>query len=158
MPVLNRLLSRDEQSRKRRLYLRTFSVIPLSEDCGIIEWVPNTTGLRHVMQNLYVREGIFGRHTHNDIKEIYERWKGRSPLGYGKEMLQKFPPVFHKWFLDTWKDPSKWFAARKAFAHTSAVWSMVGHIVGLGDRHAENVLLDATTGDCVIRGFFVFVR
>ena len=147
--VLNRLLSRDEQSRKRRLYLRTFSVIPLSEDCGIIEWVPNTTGLRHVMQNLYVREGIFGRHTHNDIKEIYERWKGRSPLGYGKEMLQKFPPVFHKWFLDTWKDPSKWFAARKAFAHTSAVWSMVGHIVGLGDRHAENVLLDATTGDCV---------
>jgi len=26
---------------------------------------------------------------------------------------------------------------------------MVGHIVGLGDRHAENVLLDATTGDCV---------
>ena len=147
--VLNRLLSRDEQSRKRRLYLRTFSVIPLSEDCGIIEWVPNTTGLRHVMQNLYVREGIFGRHTHNDIKEIYERWKGRSPLGYGKEVLQKFPPVFHKWFLDTWKDPSKWFAARKAFAHTSAVWSMVGHIVGLGDRHAENVLLDATTGDCV---------
>ena len=75
---LNRLLSRDEQSRKRRLYLRTFSVIPLSEDCGIIEWVPNTTGLRHVMQNLYVHEGIFGRHTHNDIKEIYERWKGRN--------------------------------------------------------------------------------
>ena len=125
--VLNRLLSRDEQSRKRRLYLRTFSVIPLSEDCGIIEWVPNTTGLRHVMQNLYVREGIFGRHTHNDIKEIYERWKGRSPLGYGKEVLQKFPPVFHKWFLDTWKDPSKWFAARKACRETSFL-SLAWHL------------------------------
>jgi serine/threonine-protein kinase ATR len=147
--VLNRLLSRDEQSRKRRLYLRTFSVIPLSEDCGIIEWVPNTTGLRHVMQQLYIEEGVFTRHTHNDIKEIYERWKGRPTVGCAKEVLQKFPPIFHKWFLDTWKEPSKWFAARKAFAHTSAVWAMVGHIVGLGDRHAENVLLDATTGDCV---------
>ena len=26
---------------------------------------------------------------------------------------------------------------------------MVGHIVGLGDRHGENLLLDASTGDVV---------
>jgi serine/threonine-protein kinase ATR len=26
---------------------------------------------------------------------------------------------------------------------------MVGHIVGLGDRHGENILIDSTTGDCV---------
>ena len=25
----------------------------------------------------------------------------------------------------------------------------LGHIVGLGDRHAENILLDTTTGECV---------
>ncbi|KAK2664947.1 hypothetical protein Ddye_003521 [Dipteronia dyeriana] len=39
--------------------------------------------------------------------------------------------------------------ARIAFAHTTAVWSMVGHILGLGDRHGENILFDSTTGDCV---------
>lgn len=26
---------------------------------------------------------------------------------------------------------------------------MVGHIVGLGDRHGENILLDAAAGDAV---------
>ncbi|CAK4138794.1 unnamed protein product [Aphanomyces euteiches] len=26
---------------------------------------------------------------------------------------------------------------------------MVGHIVGLGDRHGENILIDCTTGECV---------
>ena len=26
---------------------------------------------------------------------------------------------------------------------------MVGHIVGLGDRHGENILFDSCTGDCV---------
>lgn len=26
---------------------------------------------------------------------------------------------------------------------------MVGHIVGLGDRHGENILLDKSTGECV---------
>ncbi len=27
--------------------------------------------------------------------------------------------------------------------------SMVGYILGLGDRHGENILYDSTTGDCV---------
>ena len=26
---------------------------------------------------------------------------------------------------------------------------MIGHIVGLGDRHSENILIDTTTGECV---------
>ena len=26
---------------------------------------------------------------------------------------------------------------------------MVGYILGLGDRHGENILFDATCGDCV---------
>ena len=39
------------------------------------------------------------------------------------------------------------------------MWSMVGHIVGLGDRHGENILLDATTGDAVHVDFaFLFDR
>lgn len=27
--------------------------------------------------------------------------------------------------------------------------SMVGYILGLGDRHGENILLDSKCGDCV---------
>ncbi len=29
------------------------------------------------------------------------------------------------------------------------MWSMVGHIVGLGDRHGDNILLDCGSGECV---------
>ena len=57
--------------------------------------------------------------------------------------------MFHKWFLSSFAEPAAWFRARLAFAHTAAVWSMVGHILGLGDRHGENILLDSGTGDCV---------
>jgi serine/threonine-protein kinase ATR len=147
--MLNRLLARDAESRKRRLYLRTFSVIPLTEDCGIIEWVPHTTGFRHIIQKLYADDGLYNKNSNTEMKELYERCKGRSPTSWSKEVLSRHPPVFHRWFLELWKEPAAWFTARTAFAHTAAVWSMVGHVVGLGDRHGENILFDCQTGDAV---------
>ena len=41
------------------------------------------------------------------------------------------------------------YMSRLAYCRTSAVMCMVGHILGLGDRHGENILFDATCGDCV---------
>ena len=41
------------------------------------------------------------------------------------------------------------YSSRLAYAHTTAVMSMVGYILGLGDRHGENILFDSTNGDCV---------
>lgn len=40
--VVNRILACDAESRKRNLKLKTFSVICLSEECGILEWINNT--------------------------------------------------------------------------------------------------------------------
>ena len=115
----------------------------------MIEWVPNTTGLRHVIQALYVKDGLYHKRTLHDVKDMHERLKA-TPQTWMAEILKKFPPVLHRWFLNRWKDrPAAWHGARTAFAHTAAVWSMVGHVVGLGDRHGENILLDQESGDCV---------
>uniref|UniRef100_A0AC35GX03 Non-specific serine/threonine protein kinase n=1 Tax=Panagrolaimus sp. PS1159 TaxID=55785 RepID=A0AC35GX03_9BILA len=46
-------------------------------------------------------------------------------------------------------DPCKWYGARLAFTRTAATMSMVGFILGLGDRNCENILLDSTNGDIV---------
>ena len=41
------------------------------------------------------------------------------------------------------------YSSRLSYAHTAAVISMVGYILGLGDRHGENILFDSTSGDCI---------
>lgn len=41
------------------------------------------------------------------------------------------------------------YMSRLSYCRTSAVMCMVGYILGLGDRHGENILFDATCGDCV---------
>ncbi|EXB24045.1 Serine/threonine-protein kinase ATR [Morus notabilis] len=150
--MINRLLSKYPESRRRKLYIRTFSVIPLTEDCGMVEWVPHTRGLRHILQDIYVTCGKFDRQkTNPQIKRIYDQCLGKMPEDemLKSKILPMFPPIFHRWFLTTFSEPAAWFRARTAYAHTTAVWSMVGHIVGLGDRHGENILFDSTTGDCV---------
>ena len=35
----------------------------------------------------------------------------------------------------------------KSYAHSTAVMSMIGYIIGLGDRHLDNMLVDFTTGE-----------
>ncbi|XP_010266921.1 PREDICTED: serine/threonine-protein kinase ATR isoform X2 [Nelumbo nucifera] len=150
--MINHLLSKYPESRRRKLYIRTFAVIPLTEDCGMVEWVPHTRGLRHILQDIYIACGKFDRQKTNPlIKRIYDQCQGKIPEDemLKTKILPMFPPVFHRWFLTTFSEPAAWFRARVAYAHTSAVWSMVGHIVGLGDRHGENILFDSTSGDCV---------
>ncbi|CAL5376955.1 unnamed protein product [Camellia sinensis] len=150
--MINRLLSKCPESRRRKLYIRTFAVIPLTEDCGMVEWVPHTRGLRHILQDIYISSGKFDRQkTNPQIKRIYDQCQGKMPEDemLKNKILPMFPPAFHKWFLNTFSEPAAWFRARVAYAHTTAVWSMVGHIVGLGDRHGENILFESTTGDCV---------
>ncbi|CBI37818.3 unnamed protein product, partial [Vitis vinifera] len=150
--MINRLLSKYPESRRRKLYIRTFAVIPLTEDCGMVEWVPHTRGLRHILQDIYISCGKFDRQkTNPQIKRIYDQCQGKmlEDEMLKNKILPMFPPVFHKWFLNNFSEPAAWFRARLAYSHTTAVWSMVGHIVGLGDRHGENILFDSTTGDCV---------
>ena len=68
----------------------------------------------------------------------------------------RFRPVLHEWFIETFSGPEAWYSARLMFTRTSAVMSIVGHVLGsvnqpsggavlifksLGDRHGETLLL-----------------
>ncbi|KAG0198674.1 Serine/threonine-protein kinase smg1 [Mortierella sp. GBA30] len=45
--------------------------------------------------------------------------------------------------------PGEWWQKSVQFARSTAVMSMIGYVIGLGDRHLENILIDFTTGDLV---------
>ena len=60
--------------------------------------------------------------------------------------MKDLPPVLHLWFVESFRAPSAWFDARLSYARSLGVMSMLGYAVGLGDRHLENLLIDATSG------------
>uniref|UniRef100_A0A3B4FF58 Serine/threonine-protein kinase ATR n=1 Tax=Pundamilia nyererei TaxID=303518 RepID=A0A3B4FF58_9CICH len=148
--LINKCLRKDAESRRRELHIRTYAVIPLNEECGIIEWVNNTAGLRHILTKLYKERGIYlsGKELRKLI--LPKTAPFEEKLRIHKEVLcARHPPVFYEWFLRTFPDPTSWYSSRSAYCRSTAVMSMVGYILGLGDRHGENILFDSFTGECV---------
>ncbi|TPX39347.1 hypothetical protein SeMB42_g06371 [Synchytrium endobioticum] len=146
--VINKLLKKDPEARKRNLRIRTYAVMPLNEECGLIEWVEGTTPIRHILQKLYKARNIpFS--LYKEIGAVLDRKQPQATEGFRDIVIPMFPPVLHEWFIETFPEPTRWLSARSAYAGSCAVMSMVGVIVGLGDRHGENVLLDEQTGEVV---------
>lgn len=158
--MINKLLQKNREGRKRKLRLRTYAVVCLNEESGLMEWVRHTKAMRQLIGQIHKTERGYiqpVRLTH-EIKEQYlymqKRFANDPPAMaryYRNEVLSMsvFTPRFHQWFYNNFADPTAWFEARLSFSRSTAVWSMVGHIIGLGDRHGENILIDCTNGECV---------
>lgn len=148
--MINKLLQSSSESRRRRLYIRTYAVIILNEECGLIEWVPNTVAYRQILAKHYAAldKPLYTQDLRTLLDEARAAPKNAAAL-FDTQILSRYPPVFHAWFLETFPEPSAWFKARSAYARTAAVMSMVGFVLGLGDRHGDNILFDAGSGDTV---------
>jgi serine/threonine-protein kinase ATR len=66
-----------------------------------------------------------------------------------ERLIQDYPPVLFWYFVHRFVDPHAWYEARKRFIVSIAAWSAIGHVIGLGDRHSENILIDQSSGECV---------
>ncbi|KAL2807609.1 hypothetical protein BJX63DRAFT_436875 [Aspergillus granulosus] len=144
--MINRFLKKDVESSKRRMYIKTYAVTPLNEECGLIEWVDNLRTLRELVTKSLKERGIS---LHYDEVRNYLKEACSDPSKvsiFTDKVLAMFPPVLHEWFVETFPETGAWFAARLRYTRSCAVMSMVGYVLGLGDRHGENILFEEGTG------------
>ncbi len=53
--LVNVLLREDQDTRKRQLTIRSYRVVPLTANCGILEWVTNTLPIGGIYMSRCVR-------------------------------------------------------------------------------------------------------
>uniref|UniRef100_A0A182W7X4 Serine/threonine-protein kinase ATR n=1 Tax=Anopheles minimus TaxID=112268 RepID=A0A182W7X4_9DIPT len=148
--VVKQYLAQDPDAKFRRLYIRTYAVLPLNEECGIIEWISNLNPFRGIVCTYYKQRGL-GMTVTELRKFAFERSEplAKKRQAFESILVPRHPPLFGEWFRDCFPNPNNWFQARSSYIKTTAVISMVGYILGLGDRHGENILFDSTNGDTV---------
>ncbi|WFD44630.1 non-specific serine/threonine protein kinase [Malassezia psittaci] len=151
--LVNTLLSTDTESYKRRLSLRRFPVIPLSPNTGMLGWVANSDTL-HVLIKEY-------REQHKILLNIEHRLMLQMAPDYDNLTIMEKVEVF-EYALDNtpgqdlyrvlWlksRNSEAWLERRTAYMRSLATSSMAGYILGLGDRHPSNLLLDRKSGEVI---------
>jgi len=144
--MINRALKKDAESSKRRLYIKTYAVTPLNEECGLIEWIDNLKTLREILLASYKQKNV--AINYGELRQLLtDSISAPNKLSiFTQKIIPHFPPVFHEWFVEMFPEPGAWFTARLRYTRSCAVMSIVGHVLGLGDRHGENILFEEGNG------------
>ncbi|KAG6890108.1 hypothetical protein C0995_012059 [Termitomyces sp. Mi166 len=155
--LVNGILRRDRETRRRLLNVREYKVIPLTTQSGILEFVENTHAIKDWLVKAHQRY-----HPHeetslqlsSDISNIRKDKDKSRPLR--EKLIQNWAkiekdvkPVMRHFFTEKHKTPNSWFATRLDYSRSVATSSIVGHILGLGDRHISNILIDNVTGEVI---------
>lgn len=148
---VNLFFSKSPETRSRQLRIRTYKVIPLGPTGGIIEFVQNTVALMDYLQPTHKR---FRPHDwdSNKAREFMKKNQTKSTAERYKSYLEierNLRPVLHMLFTDHFSSPEEWFTNRIRYTRSTAAISMIGYILGLGDRHCNNILLDTKSGEVV---------
>jgi len=157
--VVNKLLMDNTETKSLNLTMRTYKVVPLSQKSGLLQWCDGTIPLGNYLVN--GQGGISGAHqryyprdlTARECREKLTKASGddgtKSKYNVFMGIQNQFHPVFRYFFLENYKDADIWFHRRLNYIRSVAVCSMVGYIVGLGDRHCQNILIDCSSAEMI---------
>ncbi|KAJ5656271.1 hypothetical protein N7507_008221 [Penicillium longicatenatum] len=140
-----------QPTRQRNLVIRTYKVLPLTLHAGIIEFVPNTIPLHDYLMPAHQRyfpKDMKPSACRKHIADVQNRSFEQRVRTY-RQVTEHFHPVMKYFFMEKFNNPDDWFSKRLAYTRSTAAISILGHILGLGDRHGHNILLDEKTGEVV---------
>ncbi|KAL7721047.1 non-specific serine/threonine protein kinase [Entamoeba marina] len=136
----------------QNLHIRTYKVVPLSKESGIVEYVPETMPLKNIFKKWY--DKLHGNEqSFDNICNILSSSHNKGRKYYSNafnKVYSTYQPVFQSYFNSSYgRDPRLLYDMRTNYVNSTAVISMVGYILGIGDRHTNNILFDSTTAEVV---------
>lgn len=148
---VSNLLRDHRATQQRNLGIRTYKVLPLTANAGIIEFVQNTIPLHDYLMPAHQRhfpKDMKPNACRKNINDAQPRTLEHRVKIF-RQVTDHFHPVMKFFFMERFKEPDDWFSKRLAYTRSTAAISMLGHVLGLGDRHGHNILLDEKTGEVV---------
>ncbi|XP_042366176.1 DNA-dependent protein kinase catalytic subunit [Plectropomus leopardus] len=166
--VMNILLSHDATCTNRGMQLRTYQVIPITTRIGLIEWMENTCTLKEFLRSTMSDEE---RQREGRCAEDYSKWlqtfdpKSSGIVLYSSaykkakriEVVKNFSKVLQhvpgdllkRAFLKMCNSPEAFLSLRSHFISSHALLCVSHWILGIGDRHLSNFMINMETGGMI---------
>lgn len=148
--LINTIFSFDSSSSAIGLTIPQYAVIPLTDNVGIIGWVENTETIYRMLE---ARRREHKISVHQEIHMILKSGDLRNVDEYHRQSKQQRKNLLSHVMNNTPDDElrriiwdkndtcEQWLQYRGTYGHTLAIMSIVGYVLGLGDRHLNNLML-----------------
>lgn len=151
--LINALLKNDPETHKRHLTIERFSVIPLSQNTGLISWLPDCDTMHTLIKNYRESRGIPLSLEHRSMLAFAPDYDHLSKM----QKMEVFSDAIRSadggdlarafWLLSG--NAEAWLERRINYSRSLAVMSMTGYVLGLGDRHPSNLMFNQSSGKIV---------
>ncbi|XP_065223597.1 DNA-dependent protein kinase catalytic subunit-like [Planococcus citri] len=177
--IVNQSLTSKFHLYSKHLILNTFGVYPLRCDLGLIEWVEDSIPLKGFPNIGLKKEQKTKNEAYwHDIRKEYDRMivskniassgsdyepfnvavrnyvsdekKKRSMISEYQNAVQKIPEdIYKKALMLLTTTPHLFWRLRNQFMANYSAMCIASWILGIGDRHLDNILVSLKSGTCI---------
>lgn len=166
LQMMSRQLQNDRMCRLSNLSIKTYRVMAIDCHCGLLSWVDRTVAVQQIILKCLERHEPNAREKLNELINRYVLFLGAAtkkrpvdkPEMYGnaavhytrmqiinnmQAITNEVPADILRFVLiDMSVSPESFFTLRNNFAVSLAAMSIAHWILGIGDRHLSNMLLN----------------
>ena len=151
--VVNTIVSNNRKTSNKNLSIITYSVIPLSHNAGIIGWVQNCDTLHQIIKDERAKNNILPSAEHRVVYKHFPKFETGKIISKIETFLEALKAnQGTELYNNIWtraKNCETWLKRRTNYSRSLAVMSVVGYILGLGDRHPSNLMMNRRTGKII---------
>lgn len=151
--LVNNLLLKNNETARRDLAIQRYNVIPLSQNTGLLQWLLNCDTLHSLIREYREKKRLLLNLEHKIIIRLAPAYDHLPTI----QKVQIFEMAIEGtsgndlaeilWHKSL--NAEKWLERRTNYTRSLAVMSMVGYVLGLGDRHPSNLMLDRVSGKII---------
>jgi hypothetical protein len=152
--LINSLMAASRSTREAGAEIVKYSIIPLAPNAGLITWVTGADTLHHMIcEHRSFQKPKVSQSKEFDLLVALTSENSFNTLACIQRLecfayIAKECPAteIRDIFWRRAANASEWMGQSTAFTVTTALMSIVGYAIGLGDRHPSNIMVQRGTG------------
>lgn len=169
LELMSKQLSSDKNCKQNHLRIQTYQVIPINQHCGLLSVVQNATTIADYLQEN--AQHLFEENFQDFLPNIKEKFRAfllcdtffvswaktyeiavtrRSRLELAEELatMEDMIPkdIIRRALMNSAMSLETYFILRKNFITSLAAMNIAHWLLGIGDRHLSNILIELKTG------------
>lgn len=152
--LANSLIKVNRSTRMNNISITMYSVVPFAPNTGLISWVNGADTISQIVSDYRNSR----KKAINQEKQIFHEFASlKNNTLNAIQSIELHDLICQKTSADELREnlwlwssaPAQWVDLTRNFTLSTALMSMIGYIIGLGDRHLRNIMVQKHTG-CVV--------